>query len=194
MKYVILHRTEAANWVPTNHTFNIAIRLGKFIYIVGAKSSFDFGSYVFDQTMKHSTSYAVNMPMAFPSLICGIILSQHQSILISSNNICKRDPPLSLHYRLFSEKHVPDIVMTSGQTSYRPTTRTYILAELKDTCKTLDETIKIYTERKRKIEMLIKALSEEEGMLKGDGTGEEKANEEGSDASDNEDTTSSDED
>ena len=33
--------------------------------------------------------------------------------------------------------------------------------ELKDTCKTLDETIKSYTERRNKIEMLIKALSKE---------------------------------
>lgn len=42
--------------------------------------------------------------------------------------------------------------------------------------------------------MLIKALSEEERSLKGDGTNEEKENEEGSDASDDEDATSSDED
>ncbi|KAI5443343.1 hypothetical protein KIW84_012126 [Lathyrus oleraceus] len=80
------------------------------------------------------------------------------------------------------------------ETPSRPTNRTSILVELKDTCKTLDETIKSYTERKRKIEMLIKALSEEEGGLKGDGTDEEEENEDGSDASDDEDATSSDED
>ncbi|XP_050897710.1 uncharacterized protein LOC127104572 [Lathyrus oleraceus] len=141
------------------------------------KSSFDFGSYVFDQTMKHVASYDVKMPITFPSLICGVILSQHPSIFISSDSICKRDPPLSLHYRLFTGKHVPNIVMTSGHTSSRPTTRTWILAELKDTCKTLDETIKSCTERKIKIEILIKALSEEGGILKGDGIGEEEANE-----------------
>lgn len=49
--------------------------------------------------------------------------------------------------------------------------------ELKDTYKTLDETIKSYTERKSKIEMLIKALSEEEGDLKGDRTRVEDENE-----------------
>lgn len=42
---------------------------------------------------------------------------------------------------------------------------------------------------KSKIEMLIKALSEEEGGLEGDGTGGEEANEEGFDASDDEDTS-----
>ncbi|XP_050915424.1 uncharacterized protein LOC127130460 [Lathyrus oleraceus] len=125
------------------------------------KSSFDFGSYVFDQTMKHDASYAVKMSITFPSLIYGVILSKHPSILTSSQKICKRDPPFTLHYRLFIGKHVPDTVLTSGQTAFRPTTRTGILAELKDTCKILDETIKSYTERKHKIEMLIKALSEE---------------------------------
>ncbi|XP_050919536.1 uncharacterized protein LOC127137090 [Lathyrus oleraceus] len=128
VKYVVLHRIEAANWVPTNDTFSIATGLD---------------------------------PIAFPPLICGVILSQHSSILISSDNIYKRDPPLSLHFRLFTGKHVPYIVLTSTQTSYSPTTRTCILAELKDSCKTLDETIKSYTKRKSKIKMLIKALSKE---------------------------------
>ncbi|XP_050875270.1 uncharacterized protein LOC127078899 [Lathyrus oleraceus] len=163
VKYDILHRTRAANWVPTNHTSNIASGLGKFIYILGTKLSFDFGSCVFDQTMKHMTSYDVKVSIAFPSLTCGVILSQHPSILISYDSIYKRDPPLSLHYRLFIGKHVPDIIMTSGQTSSRPTTRTTILADLKNTWKTLDETIKICTERKSRLEILIKALSEEEG-------------------------------
>ncbi|XP_050878184.1 uncharacterized protein LOC127082001 [Lathyrus oleraceus] len=158
------------------------------------KSSFDFESYIFDQTMKHVASYAVKIPIAFLSLICGVILSQHPSILISSDSVCKIDPPLSLHYRMFTRKHVPYIVMTSGLKSSRPTTRTCILAEVKDTCKTLDETIKSCTKRKSKLEILIKALFEEEGILKGDETGEEDANEESSDASDDKDTTNSDED
>ena len=42
--------------------------------------------------------------------------------------------------------------------------------------------------------MLIKSMSQEEGGLKGDGTNEEEENEDGSDASNDEDATSSDED
>ncbi|XP_050914826.1 uncharacterized protein LOC127129746 [Lathyrus oleraceus] len=173
VKYAVLHRIGAANWVPTNHTSDIDTGLGKFIYIVGTKSNFDFGSYVFYQTMKHAASYAVKMPIAFPSLICGVIQSQHPGVLINSDDTCKRDPPLLLHYRLFTRKHVPDIVMTSRQTPSRPTNRTCILTELKDTCKTLDETINSYIKRKSKIEILIKAMSEEEEGLKGDGINEE---------------------
>ena len=35
VKYAILHRIGAANWVPTNHTSTISIGLGKFIYAIG---------------------------------------------------------------------------------------------------------------------------------------------------------------
>lgn len=83
--------------------------------------------------------------------------------------------------------------MTTGHTPSRSTNRTSILVELKDTCKTLDETIKSCTERKSNIKMLIKALSEEEGGLKSDGTYEKEENGDRSDASDEEDATSSDE-
>lgn len=126
--------------------------------------------------MKHDASYAVKMPITLPSLICGVILSQHPSILVSFDSVYKIDPRLSLHYRLFTGKHVPGIAITSEQTSSRPTTRTDILVELKDTCKTLEETIKICTKRKSKIEILIKALFKEKGILKGDGTREEDEN------------------
>ncbi|XP_050875185.1 uncharacterized protein LOC127078802 [Lathyrus oleraceus] len=139
--------------------------------------------------------------LAFPSLIYGVILSQHPSILISSDVACKRDHPLSLHYRLFTEKHVPNIVMTFGKKPTISTTRKGILAELKDTCKTLDDTIKVCTERKSRLEILIKDLSEEEaeGNLEGDNAGEEDAskedaNEEDLYASDDEETTNNDED
>jgi hypothetical protein len=100
VKYVVLHRIGAANWVPTNHTLTIATSLGKFIYIVENKRKFDFGSYVFEQTMKHAQSYAVKMPIVFISLICGIILSQDPSILVSADVMSKRESPLSLHYKL----------------------------------------------------------------------------------------------
>ncbi|XP_050916171.1 uncharacterized protein LOC127131285 [Lathyrus oleraceus] len=193
VKYASLHRIGVAIWVPINHTSNIATGLGKFIYIVGNKTEFDFGSYVFDQTMKHAVSFVVKMPIAFPTLICGVILSQHPSILLSSDSVCKRDPSLSLHYRLFIGKYVQDIVMTYGRKPSRPTTRTCILADLKDTYKTLNETITICTERKSRLEIMINALSKEEGNLKGDETSEEDSNEEGANATDDEENTSSDE-
>lgn len=126
----------------------------------------------------------------FSSLICRVILSQYPNILINSESTCKRDPPLSFHYRLFIGKHVLDIIMTSAQTSSRFNNRTSILTELKDTCETLDETIKSCTEKKYKLEMLIKTLSEEEGGEKADGTDEEEDNKDIIVTSDEEETRS----
>lgn len=94
-----------------------------------------------------------------------------------------------LPYRLFTRKHVPDIVMTSDQKPFGSTTRAGIIVDLKDTCKTLDVTIKSCTERKIRLEILIKALFEEDQNLKGDQTGEDNANEEGTDASGDEEAT-----
>jgi hypothetical protein len=83
--------------VPTNHTSTIATCLGKFIYIVGTKTKYDFGSYVFEKTMKHAQSFVVKRPSTFPSLICGVILSQHLGILVSIDVTSKRESPMSLH-------------------------------------------------------------------------------------------------
>ncbi|XP_058765449.1 uncharacterized protein LOC131638941 [Vicia villosa] len=54
IKYATLHKIRAANWVPINHKSNVATVLGKFIFDVGTKTKFDYGTYIFDQTMKHA--------------------------------------------------------------------------------------------------------------------------------------------
>ncbi|XP_050897924.1 uncharacterized protein LOC127104810 [Lathyrus oleraceus] len=77
IKYAILHKIGAANWIPTNHISTIANTLGRFIFVVGTKVKFDYGRYMFDQIIKHATTNAVKLPIAFPSMICGIILNQH---------------------------------------------------------------------------------------------------------------------
>ncbi|MCI36752.1 envelope-like protein, partial [Trifolium medium] len=45
------------------------------------KGSLNFGEYVFNLTMKHADTFAIKVPIAFPSLISEIILSQHPDIL-----------------------------------------------------------------------------------------------------------------
>ncbi|XP_050889695.1 uncharacterized protein LOC127094982 [Lathyrus oleraceus] len=85
VKYAMLHKIGAANWVPTNHKSTVAVMLGKFKYVVGTKAKFDYGSYIFDQTLKHAGSFSVKGPIAFPSLICGIVLNQFPNILIEND-------------------------------------------------------------------------------------------------------------
>ncbi|XP_050876128.1 uncharacterized protein LOC127079804 [Lathyrus oleraceus] len=107
----------AANWMPTNHKSTVVVMLGKFIYVVGTKAKFDYGSYIFDQTLKHAGSFSVKGPIAFPSLICGIVLNQFPNILTENDSVKKRDSHMSFNHKLFLGTHVPDIVMTTGETS-----------------------------------------------------------------------------
>ncbi|XP_050908081.1 uncharacterized protein LOC127121671 [Lathyrus oleraceus] len=141
IKYVILHKIGAANWVPTNHISTIANTLGSFIFAVGTKVKFDYGIYMFDQIIKHATTNAVNLPVAFPSMICGIILNQHPGILCLNDLPSRRKPALSVHYKLFEGSHVEDIVMTSAMR--RSISKVGAIAELKETCKELGEGIRV---------------------------------------------------
>lgn len=75
VKYAILHRIGVVNWVPTNHTSTMAVGLGKFMYAVGTKANFDYGTYMFDQTVRHASTNAIKIPVEFPPMICDVILS-----------------------------------------------------------------------------------------------------------------------
>ncbi|XP_050918842.1 uncharacterized protein LOC127136306 [Lathyrus oleraceus] len=132
----------ATNWVSANHKSTVAVMLGKFIYVVGTKAKFDYGSYIFDQTLKHAGSFSVKGPIAFPSLICGIILNQFPNILTKNDSVKKRDNPISFNHKLFLGTHVPDIVMTSGETSRvsNQPGKADVIVMLKETCSSLEMT------------------------------------------------------
>jgi len=154
-----------AKWVPTNHTSTITVGLGKFIYVIGTTTKFNFGSHVFEKTMKHAQSFIVKMPIAFPSIICGVILSQHPGILTENDVACKRESPLSLHHKLFQGTNVTDIVITSINENASSTSKEGICKELKAMSKTLEETIRTSTERKISVDKMILTLSTEDGEL-----------------------------
>ncbi|XP_058765961.1 uncharacterized protein LOC131639486 [Vicia villosa] len=157
IKYAMLHKIEAANWVPTNHKSTISTVLGRFLYDVGTKANFDYGTYIFDQTMKHARSFSVKGPIAFPSLLCGIILTQYPNILNEHDVVCKRESALAFHYKLFQGTHVPDIVMTSAETSKSgaSASKAKVIAMLKETCKELEA-------RKISLEKMISTLEMDE--------------------------------
>ncbi|XP_050919017.1 uncharacterized protein LOC127136514 [Lathyrus oleraceus] len=163
VKYAMLHKIGAANWVPTNHKSTVVVMLGKFIYVVGTKANFDYGSYIFDQTLKHAGSFSVKVPIAFPSLICGIVLNQFPNILTENDSVKKRDSPMSFNHKLFLGTHVPDIVMTTGETprvSNQPG-KVVVIAMLKETCRELEA-------RKLNLEKLISTLEMTEGDVLGE--------------------------
>ncbi|XP_058741392.1 uncharacterized protein LOC131613763 [Vicia villosa] len=172
--YALLHKIGAANWVPTNHTSTIAVGLGRFIYVVGTKTKFDYGTYIFDQTMRHVGTSATKLPIAFPSLICGIILKQHPGILKSKDSVCKRESALSFHYKLLQRSDD----MTSAGTSQpsKSVNKALLIAELKETCQELDN-------RKLKLEKLVQSLEQSPdddlaGERDGDNMDEDKGAEE----------------
>jgi hypothetical protein len=47
MKYAIINRIEAANWILTTHSSDIATSMAKFIYCIGTKTKMNFGAYIF---------------------------------------------------------------------------------------------------------------------------------------------------
>jgi hypothetical protein len=152
MKYAVLNRIGAANWVPTTHSSDIATGLARFIYAVGTKTKMDIGRYVFDQTMRHAKNDAVKLPIAFPTLLCKIILSQHPAIISAADLAMKRESPLTFHQKLFKAHHAPDLVGTSASAPNTGImTKEEIIAALKDTCVMLDE-------RKAKFELMIHTL------------------------------------
>jgi hypothetical protein len=159
----MLHKIGAANWVPTNHKSIVAVMLGKFIFVVGTKAKFDYGTYIFDQTMKHAGSFSVKGPIAFPSLICGIVLNQFPNILTENDFVKRRESPLAFNHKLFLGKHVPDIAMTTGETSSvcNQPGKAVVIAILKETCKELEA-------RKLTLENLIIKLEMSDGGVLGE--------------------------
>ncbi|XP_058784394.1 uncharacterized protein LOC131659187 [Vicia villosa] len=151
VRYALLHKIGAANWVPTNHISTIAVGLGRFIYAVGTKTKFDYGTYIFDQTMRHVGTSATKLPIAFPSLICGIILKQHPGILKSKDFVCKRESALSFHYKLLQRSDDKTSAGTSQPS--KSVNKALLIAELKETCQELDN-------RKLKLENLIHSLEQ----------------------------------
>ncbi|XP_050908907.1 uncharacterized protein LOC127122649 [Lathyrus oleraceus] len=119
--------------------------------------------FMFEQIIKHASTNAVKLLIAFPSMICGIILNQHPGILSSNDLPSRRKHALSVHYKLFEGSHVEDIVMASAMK--KPTSKFRTIAELKETCKELGEGIRIATARKDSLEALIASLERAESCL-----------------------------
>ncbi|KAI5397450.1 hypothetical protein KIW84_063315 [Lathyrus oleraceus] len=160
VKYAILHKIGSANWIPTNHVSTISIILGRIIHAIGTKINYDFGKFIFDQTIRHASTNVVKLPIAFPSIMCGIILSQQPGILNTNDMPSRRKTPLSIHYKLFEGSHINDVVMTSVRRE--PASQGSLIDQLKDTCKELEKGMKVAKARKEALEALICSLEKEE--------------------------------
>ena len=170
VKYAILHKISAANWAPTSHTSTINASLARLLFAIGTKSKLDLGSYVFEQTLKHGESFAVKMPIAFPCLITEMIISQHPAILRDNEEEFPKGHPLNFDYRLFVGTHVKDIEDQPAKESGHSGLMTEpvkedVLSELIDTSKALQETIRICTDKKIRIDKLIMQIQAEKEVV-----------------------------
>ena len=192
-KYAILHKIGAANWAPSSHTSSVPAHMARLIYAIGTKSAMDFGNYVFDLTMKHGDTFAVKLPIAFPCLLTELILSQHPDLLRADEKETPKSKPLNFYYRLFVGTHVNDIEIPSARDSDHPgsvprSVKGNILSELIATSKTLQDTIRISSEQKLKVDKLIQQIMQDQGeegapedtAQKGDAAPESSAAEGGS--------------
>ncbi|WJX67651.1 hypothetical protein P8452_52099 [Trifolium repens] len=147
--FALLNRVAAVNWVPTTHNYEVATGLARFIYCVGNKINFDFGTYIFQQTVKHAKTLAVKMPIAFPSLLCGIIVNQRPDVLVKEDMACRRQSAISFSAQ---DLNVDSNVSTSATGAL---SRKEMISTLKETCKTLEE-------KKTRLEAVIAGLELEE--------------------------------
>jgi hypothetical protein len=166
VKYAILNRIGAINWFPTTHSSTIATGLARLIYSIGTGNDVDYGSFIFDQTVPHSQSWAVKLPIAFPSLLCGIILAQHPNILLPEDEPCKRESPISLHYKLFEGKHAADIAVPSKKVSF-PGKVSSSSMNRKAMIISMEAAVRALDEQKKELEKVISALKREEAKEEG---------------------------
>ncbi|KAH1221472.1 hypothetical protein GmHk_12G034884 [Glycine max] len=147
VKYAILHRIGTANWVPTNHTSTVATAFRIF---------------------------CCQITHCLPNCIVWHYVESTSQYFNNIDFVKKRESPLSLHYKLFEGTHVLDIVSTSGKAAASgAVSKDDLIAELKDTCKVLEATIKANTEKKMELERLIKRLSDN-GVDDGEAAEEEE--------------------
>ena len=93
----------------------------------------------------------------------GIILNQHPEILSGNDVMCKRESSLTLHFKLFSRKHVPDIVLTSASVE-KTSTKDDMINELREACKELDYVIRVSSARSEFLKKMIKDLQKDSNL------------------------------
>ncbi|KAK2449604.1 hypothetical protein QL285_008784 [Trifolium repens] len=166
VKYAILNRIGASNWVPTTHSSTIATSLAKFIYAIGTGADVDYGSLIFDQIVEHGKSWAMKLVISFPTIICGIILNQHPNILHPEDLPCKRESPLTLSYKLFDGKHAADIIVPPKKVVAQENVASTSMNR-KAMITTLEATVRALDEQKSELQRVISALKKEEAEEEG---------------------------
>lgn len=101
MKYAILHKIGIANWYPSTYLATISTTLEKLVYQISTGHSMDVGKFIFQQILHHVNTYGINIPIFFPRLITGFLLSQHSDLLVDDDVVGPAPRIISLSYKTF---------------------------------------------------------------------------------------------
>uniref|UniRef100_A0A9I9DXP8 Flocculation protein FLO11-like n=1 Tax=Cucumis melo TaxID=3656 RepID=A0A9I9DXP8_CUCME len=110
VKYAILHWIGISNWIPSTYASTISTSLGHFVYLVGTEVKVNVGEFIFNHLLRHVDTFAIYIPICFPRLLSGFILSQQPAILTLLDVVGTTLRIIPLSVRLFKGFHIPDVV------------------------------------------------------------------------------------
>ncbi|GAA0149080.1 transmembrane signal receptor [Lithospermum erythrorhizon] len=109
LKYLVLHKVSIANLVPTSNNTNVSETVGKVLYVMGSDQHLNIGKVIFDQIVDQSKTSVKLKPIAFPSLICSLLITQHLHVLKKGDDLGEDDNSLTISEKLMKGKHVIDV-------------------------------------------------------------------------------------
>ncbi|GAA0165458.1 hypothetical protein LIER_43716 [Lithospermum erythrorhizon] len=86
-KYLVLHKVALLNWLPILHSASLTETMTFLLYHIGTKREFNIGRFTFDQVVKHLDSYAITLAIAYPMMICGVLLNQHYPNILKKSDV-----------------------------------------------------------------------------------------------------------
>ena len=112
-KYSVLYKIGIANLAPSSHGSSVTPDMANLLFQIGTRSSIDFEEFVFEHLVRHAKSFTAKLPIGFPSLIIGILLSQIKDIMRADDVVGKTPSEVTFSHKLFEGKHARDIISHS---------------------------------------------------------------------------------
>ncbi|KAA0065488.1 putative gag-pol polyprotein [Cucumis melo var. makuwa] len=109
VKYAILYQIGISNRIPSTHASIISTTLGHFVYLVGTRVKVNVGKFIFNHLLRHVDTFAIHIPICFPRLLSGFILSQQPTILTPLDTVGTTPRIIPVSMRLFQGFHIPDV-------------------------------------------------------------------------------------
>lgn len=130
------------------------------------KSSFNYGAFVLNQIKRHIESQALKLPICYPKLNYGILLSQKIDILLPSEIMSPASSLFNVHPCLLKSYHVPDIKITSSMSHLDAPSRelmtssfgSRILQLLSSEAKDIDQLIQRPMARKAEVDAVLRVM------------------------------------